>query len=169
VPDRKEEGGTLMAICINQNGDVFEEFIEMCEEEVQELEFEMKYPITHSLVVAKNEQGFLLLYNKWKKQWELAGGMLDEGETLRECAVREMLEETNQTSAHFRFLGLMKFNLKNGSIEYGGLFSAFIHNERPFQDNDESREIIFWDEQQDIGYIDEIDRKLLQYYKEPYS
>ncbi|MGO4528559.1 NUDIX domain-containing protein [Paenibacillus sp. 2TAF8] len=52
--------------------------------------------MTHALVVAKNNERFLLLFNGWKNNWELAGGMLEPGETLRECAIREMLEEAQK-------------------------------------------------------------------------
>ena len=34
-----------------------------------------------------------------------SGGMIDEGETARECAVRELLEETNQMIEDLSFKG----------------------------------------------------------------
>jgi 8-oxo-dGTP diphosphatase len=58
----------------------------------------------------------------------------------------------------------MKFKLKNGKTEYGGLFKGKISEERPFLKNTESDKIIFWNGIEDIGYIDEIDKKLLEYY-----
>jgi len=58
----------------------------------------------------------------------------------------------------------MKFILKNGKIEYGGLFSADIDCERPFLQNNEASRIIFWDGNKEIGYINEIDKELLKYY-----
>jgi 8-oxo-dGTP diphosphatase len=151
-----------MPICINRNGDVFEELLMISEDQAKQMRLD--YPITHALVVAKNKNGFLLLHNSWKNHWELAGGIRETGETLRECAVREMLEETNQSPERIEFRGLMKFNLKNGKTEYGGLFSAEIDIERPFQENEEANKIIFWDGIKDIGYIDEIDKELLKYY-----
>ena len=151
-----------MQICINKNGDVFEEFLNIPEDKVK-ME-KLDFPITHALIVAKNMTGFLLMYNTWKNKWELAGGIIEKGETMRECAEREMFEETNQIAEEINFKGLMKFNLKNGKTEYGGLFSAYIKNERPFLNNDEAGKIVFWNGIDDIGYIDEIDKKLLEYY-----
>ncbi|MEC0243644.1 NUDIX domain-containing protein [Paenibacillus dokdonensis] len=151
----------MMPICINRKGDIFEELINITEDQVDNTDFN---PITHAFVVAKSKDGFLLLYNNWKNNWELAGGMIEAGETLRECAIREMLEETNQIPERIEFKGLMKFTLKNGRVEYGGLFSADIELERPFLNNDEATKIIFWDGTEDIGYIDEIDKELLKYY-----
>lgn len=151
-----------MPICVNKNGDVFEEFIEIPEEEIHTLELDA--PITHALVVAKSSSGFLLMFNKWKQQWEIAGGIREKGETLRSCALRELLEETNQIPSTTRFAGLMKFKLKKGNTEYGGLFCSTIDEVRPFQENDEAEKIVFWDGITKIGYINEIDHALLSYY-----
>lgn len=153
-----------MPICTNRRGDIFEEFIEIFEEDISNIDLD--FPLTHALVVAKNDDGFLLMYNNWKKNWEVAGGILENNESLQECALRELLEETNQIPSKIKFRGLMKFHLHNGKTEYGGLFCAYIKEVRPFQSNDEARDIIFWDGQTDIGYIDEIDKKLLSYYQE---
>ncbi len=151
-----------MPICTNLNGDIFEEIIYMDEEQLDQVKLD--YPITHVLVVARNSDGYLLLFNDWKQQWEVTGGILESGETLRECAIREMLEETNQIPGRIEFRGLMKFKLKNGKTEYGGLFSADIDGERPFLKNNEASSIIFWDGNKEIGYINEIDKELLKYY-----
>jgi 8-oxo-dGTP diphosphatase len=151
-----------MSICINRNGDVFTDFINIPENEIKQ--DKLDYPLTHSLVVAKSKDGYLLIFNSWKNHWELTGGIIENGETMRECVIREMLEETNQIANKIEFKGLMKFNLKNGKTEYGGLYSAYIEIERPFVENDEAKKIIFWDSIKDIGYIDEIDKKLLEYY-----
>ncbi|MBB3129481.1 hypothetical protein FHS19_004156 [Paenibacillus rhizosphaerae] len=42
-----------MPICINQNGDVFDEFLRVSEEEAAQMSLD--FPITHALVVAKNK------------------------------------------------------------------------------------------------------------------
>lgn len=105
------------------------------------------------------------MFNKWRKNWKLPGEIIDEGETVRECAVRELFEETNQTVSNLTFKGLMKFQLKpDDRIEYGALFSGEIINLNPFIDNDEAEQIILWDKVTDIGSIGEIDKKLIEYY-----
>lgn len=43
--------------------------------------------------VVENEKGELLLIYR-KKHWDLPKGKLDEGESIEECAVREVEEET---------------------------------------------------------------------------
>ncbi|MBS4178336.1 NUDIX domain-containing protein [Bacillus sp. FJAT-49731] len=134
----------------------------------------MKYvndaPLTHSLVVASYQGNFLLLFNKWRKYWELPGGMIDEGETPRECALRELYEETNQRIDNIKFKGLMKFQLKpDDRMEYGALYSGVISDLKPFNENDEAEQLILWNQVTDIGYIDEIDEKLLDYYSDDFS
>ena len=42
----------------------------------------------------------------FKGCWALAGGFLEKGETIEECAVREIQEETNITPASMRFVGM---------------------------------------------------------------
>ena len=151
-----------MEICVNKDGVVFEELITIDENSVKKDELE--HPLTHALVVAKNEKGFLLMYNSWKNHWEVPGGIIEQGETMRKCAEREMLEETNQMAEKMEFKGLMKFRFKNNRTEFGGLFSAYIKEERQFINNEEAKKIIFWNGADDIGYIDEIDKKILEYY-----
>jgi 8-oxo-dGTP diphosphatase len=106
-----------------------------------------------------------MIFNKWRKNWELAGGIIDEGESPRECAIRELFEETNQSIKKLSFKGLMKFQLKpDDRIEYGALYSGEIENLSVFSENEEAERILFWDRVNSIGYIDEIDEKLLEYY-----
>ncbi|MCR8656639.1 NUDIX hydrolase [Paenibacillus sp. T3-5-0-4] len=149
---------------MNKRGDVFETLITVTEKEAEINS--LNYNITHAFVVAKNSDGFLLMLNHWRQHWELVGGIKEDGETLRERALREMEEESNQIPMEIKFLGLMKFNLHNGKTEYGGLFTAWIQETRPFIKNTEADKIQFWNGQDDIGRIDEIDQYLLRYYKD---
>ena len=106
------------------------------------------------------------MYNKWRKQWEIPGGILEQNETLRECAVRELFEETGQKVKKISFIGIMKFQLEpDKRIEYGGLFSGTLDKISEFKSNEEASEIILYDAKEDIGYINEIDKKLLEYWK----
>lgn len=64
-----------------------------------ELSFEKGiFPIEpkHVLVIAKNENGWLLTKHP-KRGIEFPGGKVEENETLEEAAIRETLEETNVT------------------------------------------------------------------------
>lgn len=154
-----------MSIVKNQKGDVFEEFVEISEDEV--CLTELDYPLTHALVIAKFEDKYLLLFNRWRKEWEVPGGMIDEGESCRECAIRELFEETNQQPGAILFNGLMKFRLHTGNIEYGALYSVRLEQVVEFAENNEAVRIAFWNKVEEFHQINVIDRKLLEFYKEP--
>jgi 8-oxo-dGTP diphosphatase len=116
-----------------------------------------------SFVIAKNGDRYLLCFNKNRDQWELPAGKREEGETPRECAIRELYEETTQIIEQLEFKGLMKLkNTLKGEIKYNPVYYGALNKLQPFIENEETSKIILWDQNEDIGYIDEIDKKLLE-------
>jgi 8-oxo-dGTP diphosphatase len=99
-----------MAIVTDAKGNIFLEYKIMLEEELNKIPLDA--PLTHSLIVVKYQCKYLLMLNKWRKSWELPGGVIEQGENARECIIRELLEETNQKVADVEFKGLMKFDLQ---------------------------------------------------------
>lgn len=145
----------------NSDGHIFVDFHKIDENKINESNFS---PLTHSLLVIKYKNTYLIVFDKWKNHWELPGGSIDENESPRECAIRELKEETNQELTRLDFKGIMEFQLKpDDRIEYGALFSGLLSEIREFKENDEIKEIIFWDRITEIN-IDEIDEKLLEYF-----
>ena len=57
-------------------------------------------PLTHALVVARHAGKNLLVFNRYRQYWELAGGLIDAGETPRDCAARELQEESGFISEY---------------------------------------------------------------------
>ncbi len=148
-------------ICSNKNGDVFLEFLKLDKEDFTP---NFKNMVTHSLVIIEYKGSFLLVYNRFRNQWELAGGMIEPGEHPRTCAKRELWEESGQQADNLILKGIMKFSLQpDERIEYGALYSGSIHKREKFFPNTEIEKIVFWNKCSDIGYIDEIDLKLLEY------
>ena len=71
-------------------------------------------PLTHAFVVVRNRDGkHLLVFDRYKRHWELAGGAIEPPETARECARRELEEESGILCAaeSLRFVGVMMFLL----------------------------------------------------------
>ncbi len=120
-------------------------------------------PLTGALVVARWDGRYLFVFNRQRQQWEIPGGTIEEGETPRECAAREFKEETNQDAKSLSFCGLAKTSASNGFIEYTALFSAVIDKLSPFQSNGEIERVALWGLDQDIGEVNPIDRKLIDY------
>jgi 8-oxo-dGTP pyrophosphatase MutT (NUDIX family) len=62
------------------------------EDELAGLERQVAVPA--AVVVVVHAEVVLMMFDRWRKQWELPGGMREQRETAREAAVRELREET---------------------------------------------------------------------------
>jgi 8-oxo-dGTP pyrophosphatase MutT (NUDIX family) len=59
--------------------------------------------IPASLVVAVHGDTVLMVFDSWRKQWEIPGGSLEAEETWRDAAHRELFEETGITGVRLGF------------------------------------------------------------------
>lgn len=119
-----------------------------------------------SYAVIKYDDKYLLCYNSLRKQWEVPAGQREENETPKDCAIRELYEETGQRVSDLEFKGLLKVkNLSSNEIKYNPVYFTTLKRLQPFQKNDETSEILLWNLSEQIGYIDEVDSKLLDYIK----
>ena len=135
------------------------------------------HPVTHALVIVKIGDDYLLGWNKWRKDWEIFGGCMEEGESLRECVEREAFEEIGLKGVEYTFLGLMHFKMAPGYFnqewheEYGGLYGvtlpveALETIEKYRTDKEEVERLAFYDEVKGKELIAVIDEVLLQYWK----
>ena len=128
-------------------------------------------PLTHAFVAVRNGDGnHLLVYDRYKRHWELAGGGMEPAETARECARRELEEESGIACAAeaLRFVGVMKFLLAPGRyhpssrIEYGALYAVDVSEVPPFEPNEEIEATTWWDRLAPIGDVGVIDAKLIE-------
>lgn len=146
-------------IAENKSGYKLLEYIQINEEDVNKYE-----NITSAGVVFEVNGKYLIGWNNWRKQWELAIGGIENGETPRQAATRELLEETHQDVNYLDFKGLFKKIRPTGEIVYTAIYytnkdglSEFIKN-----DLDENDKIMLWDLKEDIGYVDEIDLEIIK-------
>jgi len=121
-------------------------------------------PLTFALMVTVHAGKTLLIYNSWRKVWELPGGKIDPGETPETAAKRELHEETGQIAEVTTFVGLAKVQLKpDDRLEFGAIYTTTLTTLRPFTANDEASTIRWWDFGAAIdGHLTEIDRKLIE-------
>ena len=110
------------------------EFVEMIEvdENIAMTEYS---PVTHCLAVVKVGSDYLMGWNKWRKDWEIFGGCIEEGESMRDCITRECFEEIGISNAEIEYIGLMHFNMVPNYFsneyrkEYGGLYGIRLQPE----------------------------------------
>ncbi len=128
-------------------------------------------PLTHALVVARRGgTKKLLVLNRHRRRWELAGGMIDPGETPRSCAIRELHEESGIVCVtdDLRFVGAIKVLLQpsrfhaNAHVEYGALYKMEVDQAAQFVGNEEIVMTCWWDGCEAIGEISPIDQKLTE-------
>ncbi|MDE6853346.1 MAG: NUDIX domain-containing protein [Lachnospiraceae bacterium] len=156
----------------DHNGNEFVELITVDENSA----IEGYFPVTHCLVVVMVGNDYLLGWNNWRQNWEIFGGCLEKGETMRECITRECMEEIGISNVSFDYIGLMHFNMMPDYFstehrkEYGGLYGIQIQTddlkyiEKYRLDRDEIGKIAFLKDIDKNDRIAEIDRELLKYY-----
>ncbi|WP_205831632.1 NUDIX hydrolase [Bacillus sp. RO2] len=141
------------------NGREFLNFISMSEEEIVDY-----LPLAGSFAVIKCEGKYLMCYNIWREQWELPAGRREGDENPKECAIRELFEETGQIVSDLDFKGLLKFQKAiSGEVGYNPVFFTEVERLQPFIENEESSEIRLWDLKEEIGYLDEVDIRVLEF------
>lgn len=143
----------------NKNGYILLEYLNINEEEI------INYKnITGSFAIINVKGKFLIGYNNWRKQWEFPAGKIENGETAKAAAIRELKEETHQINEDLEFRGLFKFQRPNGEIAYRAVFLGYQDKIIPFikENNDEMDKIMLWDLNENIGYVDECDLKMVE-------
>lgn len=154
------EGGNSLEI--NKKNDfIFLDFLVVKEDEIHAYQ-----RLSGSYAVIKCEGKFLLCYNTWRKQWELPAGQREENETPKNCAIRELFEETGQIVSDLEFRGLLKVkNLSNEEMKYNPVYFTALEELQPFKKNSETSEIKLWDLKGELGYIDDVDINIFDYIK----
>lgn len=146
--------------------------------QIDEAEAMYQYPaVNHALVIVKMEGDYLLGWHKWRNDWETFGGLIEDGEGLRECIHRECEEELGLKDINFEYLGVVHYHMppnywvKEWHEEYGGLYGVTLPGkllaviERNRSDREEIGEIAFYSDIKERGEnIDEINEKLLSFY-----
>ena len=77
-----------------------------------------------AVVIARSTHGVALVFNRYRKVWELPGGFFDAGESARGCAVRELNEEAGCTARNLEWLGLVEVD--DGAAHFGAVFACEV-------------------------------------------
>jgi len=145
-----------MELITNKKGDTLLEFIHL--ENENAIEPGIHTPLVGSWVIAEYENKLLLVFTQKRWHWELPSGGIKEGESPRDCAIRELFEESGQSVNNMDFVGLVKVRRNTAEIVFSAIFTACLTTMTSFQPNEEIQKNIYWDFSSNIGYINEIDR-----------
>lgn len=129
-------------------------------------------PLCCALVALWYDERVLMVFDRFRQSWELPGGQIDPGESARQAAARELLEETGHTpDGRLRFVGYAGFTLKpDQRAEYGALFSGPSAGVCAFQPNDEIAAIRWWDFRETLpGRVQPLDVYLARLARDPAS
>lgn len=77
-----------------------------------------------AVVIARSPKGVVLVFNRWRKVWELPGGLIDAGETARDSAARELMEEAGCIARNLGWLGLVE--VADTASHFGGVFACNV-------------------------------------------
>ena len=134
----------------------FIEFIHMDEKDMNSFS-----PLAGSYAIIQVRDEILFGYNRFRNRWELPAGRREGNETHKECAIRELFEETGQQVEHLTFQGIAKIkNLAKQTIKYNPIFYCKIDELNEFIPNEEMDRITLWDFTRDIGPVDQVDLQI---------
>jgi 8-oxo-dGTP pyrophosphatase MutT (NUDIX family) len=108
------------------------------------------------VVLARDEGGVVLVLSRYRKVWELPGGLIDPGETARDAAAREFQEETGGVAGPLEWLGMVEVN--DGSTHFGAVFRCTVERLPDRFENEETVALGRWAPEsspQPLGHTDD--------------
>lgn len=124
----------------------------LAETRLAETGLDERVPLPASLVVVTFAGRLLMVFDRWRGQWELPGGTLDPGETARQAAVRELAEETGIVTTGLDFAGVAEFSLaRPARREYAAIYRCVLASAPRLVVNDEIAGFRWWDPRAPLG------------------
>jgi 8-oxo-dGTP diphosphatase len=99
-------------------------------------------PLTYAVMMARGRKGIVLVQSRIRNVWELPGGAIDAGETPRQAAIRELVEETGCLARDARWLGVVEVN--DGRAHFGALLYCEVDHVHEHFSNAETIAIDYW-------------------------
>jgi 8-oxo-dGTP pyrophosphatase MutT (NUDIX family) len=119
-----------------------------------------EYAPRFALMLPRASGSVLLAYSRTRRVWELPGGLIDPGETPREAAIRELLEETSCVGSEVRWLGIVE--VQEDKSSFGAVLSCRIKARPSGFSNEETVALQFWNPQSWPAPLGQSDEELLR-------
>jgi 8-oxo-dGTP diphosphatase len=126
--------------------------------------------LTHAKLVARHDEKVLLVFDRRTQRWQLPGGAVEEAESARACAVRELREESSNECDESALRFLFSYELflygtrfdQHPRSEVGALFEVPIHHLASFIPTEEIGATLWWSGSELSHELDGIDRQLIE-------
>ncbi|HEX6636993.1 MAG TPA: NUDIX hydrolase [Steroidobacteraceae bacterium] len=116
-------------------------------------------PPRFAVLIARSPAGVALVFNRWREVWELPGGLIDAGESPRDCAVREFREEAGGEAGELEWLGLVEVN--DGNTHFGAVYRCTARFMPDAFQSEETTALAFWTPRQAPQPMGQTDSALL--------
>lgn len=136
------------------------EFIELVNN-LNEEDLHAHEPLAGSYAVIQVGDDILFAFNRFRKRWELPAGRRERNETPKECAIRELYEETGQKVENLLFQGVAIIrNVHTNQVKYNPIYFCKVDHLTAFIPNEEMERITLWNLTTDIGPVDQVDLQI---------
>jgi 8-oxo-dGTP diphosphatase len=113
-----------------------------------------------AVVLARGPAGVVLVFNRFRRVWELPGGMIDPGESARDSARRELAEEAGCAADVLDWLGIVEVD--DGRRHCGAVYACTVGSVPAQIRNEEIDGIAAWTPDSAPQPLGASDRALLE-------
>jgi 8-oxo-dGTP diphosphatase len=99
-------------------------------------------PLHFAVVLARARDGVVLVFNRYRRVWELPGGLVDPGESPRASATRELAEEAGCEARGLEWLGIVEVH--DGRTHFGAVFHCDVDGVPATLENEEISGLARW-------------------------
>ncbi len=98
--------------------------------------------LSFAIMLARAPGGVVLVFNRWRRVWELPGGLIDAGESPAESAVRELREESGCVAHAPFWRGVIE--VSDGRAHFGAVYDCEVPAASEDFESDETGGIALW-------------------------